>query len=209
MGTEDAMKRPDASAAQAPRPWPSWILPACLAIAALTALVLRGMGRRWWCKGGEWWPWAGDIWSPHASQHLFDPYTFTHVLHGVGFYALLALALGRWLDPRRRLVLAVLLESAWEVLENTDAVIQHYRTETISLDYFGDSVLNSMADVLACTAGYLGAMVLPVGASVAGFVAVEALLALWVRDGLLLNIVMLLWPIQAVKAWQMGAAPPP
>lgn len=189
------------------RPWPRWVLPACAGVTVATALILRGMGRTWWCKGGEWWPWAGDIWSMHASQHLFDPYSFTHVLHGVAFYGLMALLLGRWLKPPQRLFFAVLLESAWEILENSSMVIEKYRAATISLDYFGDSVLNSVADVLCCALGYLAAMWLPVWASIAGFVAMEVFLALWIRDGLLLNVLMLVAPLQAVKDWQMGAAP--
>lgn len=188
--------------------WPGWILPAGLAITAVMVLILRAMGRAWWCKGGEPWPWAGDIWSFHASQHLVDPYSFTHVLHGVAFYGLLFVLARRWAAGSTRMLLAIGLEAGWEILENTNAVIEKYRAETISLDYFGDSVLNSTADVLCCVLGYLAARSLPVWASVAGFVGTEVLLALWIRDGLLLNVLMLLVPLQAVKAWQMGAAHP-
>ena len=148
-------------------------------------------------------PWAWDIWSAHNSQHLIDPYTFTHVLHGVLYYALLRLVLGaRW--PSARALLAVSAEVAWEIIENTNAVIESYRESTIALNYFGDSIVNSLGDVGAFVLGYTAAMRIPVWMSVVGFTAVEGALLLAIRDGLLLNILMLLHPIQAIKVWQMG-----
>lgn len=188
--------------------WPSWVVPACIGIMLVAAGILRAMGRVWWCKAGDLAIWSSDIWSMHQSQHFFDPYTFTHVLHGVMFYALLYLLLNRWMDPRRRLVIAVALESAWEILENSDFIIRKYREATISLDYFGDSVLNSISDILCCTAGYLAAMVLPSWVSAVGFFAVEAFLIWWIRDSLLINILMLTYPMESIKNWQLGAKPP-
>jgi hypothetical protein len=179
------------------------LLAVALVVAAM-AVALRAMGRVWWCQVGDWAPWSFDIWSPHNSQHLLDPYTFTHVLHGVVFYGLLRLVLGRewgwW-----RLVLALAAEAAWEVGENTPAVIEAYRESTISLDYYGDSILNSVADVAACAAGFLLAARLPAWATWAGFFGTELILALWIRDSLLLNVLMLTFPVEAVKQWQLGA----
>ena len=161
------------------------------------------MGRRVWCSCGSPIPWSWDIWSPHNSQHLLDPYTFTHVLHGALYYAVLWLLLGsRW--PPLRALLAVMVEVGWEVGENTDAIIQAYRESTISLNYYGDSIMNSVGDVIAFALGYAGAMRLPIWLSALVFVAVEATLLLTIRDSLLLNIVMLLHPVAAIKMWQMG-----
>ena len=168
------------------------------------AVTLRLMGRVWWCKGGEWSPWAGDIWSSHQSQHLVDPYVFTHILHGVMFYAGL-----RFLGQQRfqlQVLGAVALEALWEILENSPLIIERYRSVTISLDYFGDSVINSIADVVACTGGFFIAARLPWRWSVAFFVVTELILAAWIRDSLVLNIIMLTYPIDAIREWQMGIA---
>ncbi len=171
--------------------WPVWSWLACLAMVAASAIALRGMGRTMWCRGGEWWLWSGDVWSMHNSQHLFDAYSLSHVLHGFLFYGLLAIPLVRGLGHGVRLVVAVALEAAWEILENTDVMIDRYREVTISLDYFGDSVMNSVADMAACVAGYLLAAFMPAMATAAVFVAVELVMLVWIRDGLVLNVLML------------------
>ena len=167
---------------------------------------MRLEGHRWWCSCGRPVPWSGDIWSGHNSQHLADPYTLTHLLHGLIFYALLRPSAG-WLGSGTRLVLAVALESLWEVVENSEAVIERYRQATIALGYAGDSILNSLGDIVACGVGYLLARRLPVRWSIALFVLVEAALLLVYRDNLALNVLMLIWPNQAIKSWQMGASP--
>jgi hypothetical protein len=167
------------------------------------ALAELAMGRRIWGVGGVPGFWSGDIWSTHNSQFVFDPYTFTHISHGFLFFGILALALPKQ-PVFTRLVIATALEAAWEVLENTSYVINRYRTETISLNYFGDSVINSMADILACIVGFLIASRLPKRATIGLFVALEVGLLFWTRDNLTLNIVMLIWPIDAVRAWQSG-----
>ena len=176
---------------------------ACIPILFIAAGILRAMGRPWWCECGSLSPWNWDIWSRHNSQHLLDPYTFTHVLHGLLFYALLHLLLGRRTGVALRGVIAMIIEALWEVLENTNMVIEAYRESTISLGYYGDSVLNSLFDILACGVGYVAAIWLPVWISVAGFVAVEAILLLWIRDGFLLSALMLVSPIEAIKHWQL------
>jgi len=176
---------------------------------ALTGLagVLAAMGRPWWCSGGEPWPWSGEVWSMHNSQHLLDPYAVTHVTHGLVYYLVLRLALGRRLDESARLVLAVAIEVTWEVIENTTLVVERYRAVTSSLDYFGDSIANSLGDVVACTLGYLLAMRMPWRRTLVAIVVLETLMAVWIRDGLFLNIVMLLYPVDALRTWQTGVAP--
>lgn len=172
-------------------------------VALLTAVVLTWMGRSPWCSCGSPVPWSWDIWSKHNSQHILDPYTFSHVLHGVVFFGGLHLVMrGRW--PRVQVVIAALLEAAWEVAENTERVIQHYRETTISLDYFGDSVGNSVADIGFCVLGFLIAAAVPGWVSAVGFALTELMLLAWIRDSLLLNVLMLVYPLEAVKRWQVG-----
>ncbi len=175
-------------------PWP--IVPA-LILAAAAAVLLR-MGRVPICTCGRVELWHGEVNSSGNSQHLADWYTPSHLLHGIIFYGLL------WLVARRvpvgwRLVAATLVEAGWEILENSDAVIERYRAVTISLDYYGDSVVNSVADMLAMIAGFGLARVLPVWASVALVIGVEVLTAIAIRDGLALNVLMLVWPVEAVR----------
>ena len=176
---------------------------AVLAVLAAAAVALRWQGRLWVCSCGRLLPWVGDAWSPDTSQHLFDPYSFTHVLHGFAFYGLLALALPRagW---RWRLWLGVALEAAWEVFENTEFVIRRYREATAALGYTGDTVVNSLGDVIACALGLLLARWLGALRTALLFLATEVVLLLWIRDSLLLNILLLLYPSETLKAWQSG-----
>jgi len=173
-------------------------------LLVVSAVTLRAMGRVWWCQCGQPDLWTWHVWSRHNSQHVIDPYTFTHVLHGVLFYGILHLLLGKR-APGLRLVLAVAVESAWEILENTNRLIERYREATISLDYVGDSVINSLADILACAGGYGLASLVPVWMSVAGVLLTETILLAWIRDNLLLNMVMLAWPVEAIRRWQGGS----
>lgn len=168
------------------------------------AFALRGMGRVWWCSEGDLQPWSLDIWSPHNSQHLVDPYTITHVMHGVALYGLLWLLLRSVLSAADRGLVAVGLEVAWEIVENTETVIERYRETTVSLNYYGDSIVNSIGDTLAFVAGYALAATIPVWVSAVGFFVTDALLLLWIRDSLLLNVLMLVVPIEAIKRWQLG-----
>ena len=173
-------------------------------ILVATAGVLLAMGRNPICECGYVKLWQGETVSSENSQHLMDWYTPSHVLHGLVFYGLL------WLVARRlrlgtRLVIATLIEAAWEIVENTNAVIERYRAATIALDYYGDSVINSVADIIAMWIGFALARVLPVWASIALFVVAEAVTIWFIRDGLLLNVLMLLWPLEAVRNWQSAA----
>jgi hypothetical protein len=145
--------------------------------------------------------WSGDARGAHNSQHLADPYTLTHVPHGMLLYALSRPLEGR-ISPDARFALAVALEAAWEALENTETAIRHYRKTTAAQGYRGDSVANSLGDVAACAIGYELAARMPVGRSIGLFLALEAALLAAYRDNFTLNVFMGLFPIQAVKEWQ-------
>jgi Protein of unknown function (DUF2585) len=174
-----------------------------LLIMMSTAVVELLMGRGIWGTAGVAGLWSGDINSQHNSQFLADPYSFTHISHGILLYALLTIAFRKW-PVAERFMLAVGLEGAWEILENTDLIINRYRAETISLNYFGDSVVNSMGDILACMLGFLLASRLPKRATMVVTLALELGLLLWTRDNLTLNIVMLIHPSRVIRAWQLG-----
>ena len=184
---------------------PAWAWIALGLILLLTTLELRLQGRLSWCECGSPALWWGDTTSNHNSQHLFDPYVFTHVLHGVVFYGVLAWACPRW-TWSWRLCLATLVEAAWELLENTNFIIERYRTATASVDYFGDTVANSLGDILGCGLGFWLAWRIGVRGSVALFAVTELVLIVWIRDSLLLSILMLITPIEAIKSWQLGAS---
>ncbi|MFL6208024.1 MAG: DUF2585 family protein [Pyrinomonadaceae bacterium] len=176
---------------------------ACLAVVSVAALQLHHQGRLWVCACGRVRLWTSEAWGADTSQHLLDPYSLTHVLHGVLFCWLLAQCLPR-LAARWRLCLAVALEAAWEVCENTEFVIRRYREATAALGYHGDTVINSLGDILCCAAGCLIALRLGLRRSLALFALVELMLLIWIRDSLLLEILMLLHPFAAIKAWQIG-----
>lgn len=166
-------------------------------------MTLLFMGRVPWCECGSIKLWHGVIVSAENSQHIADWYTPSHIIHGILFYAVL-----HWLAASRpmgfRLLLATLLEAAWEIAENTDAVINRYREATIALDYFGDSVLNSSFDILFMIVGFFLAARLPIMVTI-GFVLIAEIAVVYViRDNLTLNVLMLLYPLESVKAWQMG-----
>ena len=178
------------------------------ALIAAAAVTLLSMGQVPICKCGYVKLWHGVVFSSENSQHISDWYTPSHVIHGFAFYGLLWLVGRRW-PLGLRLVLAIVIESAWEIFENTDMVINRYREVTISLDYFGDSVLNSVCDILAMVAGFVIASRLPVWLTVALVVALELIVLYFIRDNLTLNIIMLLYPLDAIKNWQAAASGPP
>ena len=174
---------------------------AALVIVVLMSVLLRAQGRLIICACGYVQIWTSDTCSSNNSQHLLDPYSFTHVLHGVMFFWLIALVFRR-MAPGRQLLLALLLEATWEVFENSRFVIERYRTATAALGYQGDTVVNSIGDVLCALLGYLIARQLGIRWSLILFLLVELILILWIHDSLLLQILMLVRPVEANKLWQ-------
>lgn len=183
------------------RTYAPWIATAAI-ILAMTGWLLW-IGRVPICECGYVKLWHGETMSSENSQHISDWYTPSHIIHGLLFYAFL------WFVARRlyvgwRLAIATAVECLWETVENSDAIIQRYREVTISLDYFGDSVLNSGADVVAMWFGFWLARIMPVWTSVALALFFEVLTAVIIRDGLALNVLMLVWPLESVMQWQSG-----
>jgi Protein of unknown function (DUF2585) len=170
-------------------------------ILALQTLSLHCMGRVAICTCGYVKLWEGNVAGPGTSQHLTDWYTFSHLLHGFWLYFLL------WLICRRlpigaRFVLAVLLEASWEIFENTDFIIQRYRADTISLNYYGDSIVNSIGDTLTAALGFAPAAWLSPAVTILVAITIEAGLAFAIHDNLALNILMLIHEVPWIKAWQ-------
>lgn len=178
-----------------------WLLASLLLVLVVTAFALRFEGRLWICACGTIKLWVGNTCTSDNSQHILDPFSFTHVLHGVVFFWIIA-----WLGARLRsswqLVLAIALEGAWEIFENTNFIINRYRTATAALGYTGDTVVNSIGDILCCLAGFLIARRLGFVRSLILFVLIELVLMVWINDSLLLQILMLITPIEEIKNWQ-------
>lgn len=182
----------------------AWLSLAIVAVFAVTALLLHLEGRLWICSCDRVLIWAGNTCSSDNSQHFLDPYAFTHVLHGFMFFWLLTWLASR-LKPNWQLLIAVAVEAAWEVFENTQFIIDRYREETAALGYNGDTVVNSFGDILCCVVGFIVARRLGFRRSLVVFIALELVLLVWIKDSLLLQILVLIYPTEAIKAWQMCA----
>ena len=176
---------------------------AALAIIVIAAAIELAMGRQPICTCGSVDLWVGARDSPKTSQMLADWYSLSHVVHGLLFYAVLWLIARRW-PVERRLVAALLIEANWEVIENTPFIIDRYRETTAAIGYTGDSVLNSVSDMLMMCVGFLAARKLPVWASIGLLVALELVPLFIIRDNLALNILNLIAPNAAIAAWQAG-----
>ncbi|MCC7420057.1 MAG: DUF2585 family protein [Planctomycetaceae bacterium] len=170
-------------------------------ILLVMVVLMRVEGRVWWCGCGSLQPWIGGVWNEHTSQHLVDPYSFTHFSHGLILWGLLC-GTARRILPAWRAVLAMGLEAAWEVAENSPWIIERYRTATADIGYSGDSILNAVGDLACCQLGVAFAARFSWKMSLAVLVLLEVVLVVWVRDSLALNILMLACPIEAIREWQ-------
>jgi hypothetical protein len=183
---------------------PAWCLVAACLIA-LQAIIVYAQGHPLICTCGTIKLWGGAPANPENSQQIFDWYSFTHILHGFGFYLILYV-FARRLPFGLRLVLAVGLEGAWEVLENSPVIIERYRQTALAQGYFGDSVLNSVSDTVTAVTGFVLARLLPAWLTVTLAVALEIFVGIEIRDNLTLNIIELIHPVEAISRWQAGGS---
>ena len=180
-----------------------WIVAGVVGLLLAHAAILSYMGQPFICACGHIDVWHGIVTDSENSQHLTDWYTLSHIIHGILFYALLAFLFPRW-PVSLRLFVAIGIEMGWEFFENSDFIINRYREQALAQGYFGDSVVNSLGDVVAATLGFLLAWKLPKWGLVAFVILLELLALYAIRDNLTLNIIQLIHPIDAIGSWQSG-----
>jgi hypothetical protein len=179
-----------------------WTVIFTLLVLGLHAVLLYFMGQPLMYEGGYVKLWHGaSVLTPENSQHFSDWYTLSHIIHGFLFYAGLTLVFPR-LSVGTRLLMALAIESGWELFENTDMIINRYREQALAQGYFGDSIVNSTGDMLAALVGFLVAWRLPIIVSILMVILLEAVALFAIRDSLTLNIIQLIQPIDAIGAWQ-------
>ncbi len=184
-----------------------WVIGGFLAIIAVTAGIEYAFGRSPLGPDGRFGWWDNNIWGSENSQRVADVYSFSHIIHGMIFYGSLWL-FARKLPVRHRFLIAILLEAGWELLENSPIIINRYREATIAQGYIGDSILNSSCDVLMAALGFSLAARMKLRVTLAAILVLELGCLLWVRDNLTLNVLMLVYPSETIKAWQSAGQPP-
>lgn len=173
-----------------------------LLLLSFTAVILLFMGRHSICTCGYIKLWVSSAWSSENSQQLFDYYTFSHIIHGFIFYFFLWRLKPNW-SLKKRAIIALIIELLWEITENSPFIINRYRSTTASLDYYGDTIINSLFDSLSMVFGFWVAARIPVWVTVFLAIAMEIGTLIIIRDNLTLNVLMLIYPIEAVKQWQI------
>ena len=168
-------------------------------------MFLYWQGRPFFCECGSVSFWSGNIWSSENSQQFSDPYSFTHLQHGLVFFILLAILLPK-VNANTKFIIAILTETLWEIVENSTFIINIYRTNTASLGYTGDSILNSVGDILFCVIGYFIAKMLGIKKALIVFLLIEATMIYLLRDSLILNIITMIHPFEIIVNWQLEAS---
>ena len=180
-----------------------WVITGLLVFLIIMTVYLNAQGRLWFSASGDVLLWVGDAFSNENSQQLFDPYSFSHFLHGVIFFFILKYAF-RNFSLESRFVASVMMEGCWEMLENSAIIINRYRDATAALGYNGDTIYNSYGDLLSCSIGFIVARYIGLKWSILLFIAIELICLFWIKDNLTLNVIMLIYPIEGIKDWQLG-----
>lgn len=180
-----------------------WVITGLISFLIIMTVYLYIQGRLWFSASGDVLLWVGDAFSSENSQQLMDPYSFSHFLHGVIFFFVLKYAFGNF-SLESRFAASVMMEGCWEMLENSAIIINRYRDATAALGYNGDTIYNSYGDLLSCSIGFIVARYIGLKWSILLFIAIELICLFWIKDNLTLNVIMLIYPIDGIKEWQLG-----